>query len=109
MSASSDRNDALPTLLTIHDIARLLRVRRTTAYARTREWDFPDPHVISGACYRWYAHEVLGYLETRRAPKKVYRSRAATVPAQPAGQPGVMHSALPPARSRAKQRGAAHP
>ena len=65
----------LPTLLTIHDIASLLRLHRTAAYARTREPDFPDPLVISGSCYRWYTHEVLAYVDTRRTPKTVPRPR----------------------------------
>ncbi len=65
----------LPTLLTIHDIASLLRVHRTAAYARTRDPDFPDPLVISGSCYRWYTAEVLAYLDTRRTPKRVPRPR----------------------------------
>ncbi len=65
----------LPTLLTIHDIASLLRLHRTAAYARTREPDFPDPLVISGSCYRWYTHEVLAYVDARRARKTVPRPR----------------------------------
>jgi predicted DNA-binding transcriptional regulator AlpA len=71
----ADLPAGLPTLLTIHDIASLLRLHRTAAYARTREPDFPDPLVISGSCYRWYTHEVLAYVDARRAPKTVPRPR----------------------------------
>lgn len=75
MTAPTDVSAGLPALLTIHDIASLLRLHRTAAYARTREPDFPDPLVISGACYRWYTHEVLAYVDARRAPKTVPRPR----------------------------------
>lgn len=75
VTAPPDLAAGLPTLLTIHDIASLLRVHRTAAYARTREPEFPDPLVISGACYRWYTHEVLAYVDARRAPKTVPRPR----------------------------------
>ncbi|MBM0125346.1 RHS repeat-associated core domain-containing protein [Pimelobacter simplex] len=53
-SLAPDLRDALPPLLTIHDIASLFQVHRTAAYARTRDPAFPDPLVISGSCYRWY-------------------------------------------------------
>lgn len=75
VSTSPNLQDGLPTLLTIHDIAALFRVQRTTAYARTREPDFPDPLVISGSCYRWYSHEVLAYIDSRRSEKRVYLRR----------------------------------
>ena len=75
MTAPTDLLAGLPTLLTIHDIASLLRLHRTAAYARTREPDFPDPLVISGACYRWYTHEVLAYVDARRTPKTVPQPR----------------------------------
>ncbi|MCW2737978.1 GAF domain-containing protein, partial [Nocardioides sp.] len=71
----TDLAAGLPTLLTIHDIACLLRLHRTAAYARTREPDFPDPLVISGSCYRWYTHEVLAYVDARRTSKTVPRPR----------------------------------
>ncbi|WP_416954444.1 helix-turn-helix transcriptional regulator [Nocardioides sp. T5] len=74
-TAPPDLQRDLPTLLTIHDIASLLRVHRTAAYARTRDPEFPDPLVISGSCYRWYTAEVLAYVETRRTPKRVPRPR----------------------------------
>jgi len=45
------------------------------AYARTREPDFPDPLVVSGSCYRWYSHEVLAYIDSRRSEKRAYLRR----------------------------------
>jgi predicted DNA-binding transcriptional regulator AlpA len=90
----------LPTLLTIHDIASLLRLHRTAAYARTREPDFPDPLVISGSCYRWYTHEVLAYLDTRRAPKTVPRPRRGQ---EDRSLPSVVAHAVPRVRVSRRQ------
>ena len=80
MSTSPDLGDDLPGLLTIHDIAALLRVRRTAAYAHTRDPDFPDPLVISGSCYRWYRHEVLAFIDRRRTAKKQHLPRSPYAP-----------------------------
>lgn len=80
-------HETLPELLTIHDIAALLRVGRTTAYARTRDPDFPDPLAISGACYRWYAHEVVRYLESCRTQKKDFQPRSGVTTPAPADVP----------------------
>ena len=88
MTAPTDLSAGLPTLLTIHDIASLLRLHRTAAYARTREPDFPDPLVISGACYRWYTHEVLAYVDARRTPKPC---------------PGLLHAWVTLARSQGEK------
>ena len=90
----------LPTLLTIHDIASLLRLHRTAAYARTREPDFPDPLVISGACYRWYTHEVLAYVDARRAPKTVPRPRRSD---EDCSLPSVVAHAVPRVRVSRRQ------
>ncbi|WP_345520686.1 hypothetical protein [Nocardioides conyzicola] len=94
MSTSSDLRDELPALLTIHDIAALLQLRRTAAYARTRDPDFPDPLVMSDSCYRWYAHEVLAYIDAHRAPKKVYERRA----------PSAVQGTVPPVSRTAAPR-----
>jgi predicted DNA-binding transcriptional regulator AlpA len=98
MSASPDPGKGLPVLLTIHDIAALLRVRRTAAYAHTRDPDFPDPLIISGSCYRWYRHEVVAFLDTRRTAKKQYLRRS---PA-PAGR-SVTQVEAPSSVPRARQ------
>ncbi|WP_148046756.1 helix-turn-helix transcriptional regulator [Nocardioides pocheonensis] len=103
MSTAPNPSEGLPVLLTIHDIAALFRVQRTTAYARTRDPDFPDPLVISGSCYRWYAHEVLAYIDARRTQKKAHLRRTApevggALPAL-ASPPGV-----PKARTTRRQR-----
>jgi predicted DNA-binding transcriptional regulator AlpA len=90
----------LPTLLTIHDIASLLRLHRTAAYARTREPDFPDPLVISGSCYRWYTHEVMAYVDARRTPKTVPRSRRSE---GDCSLPSVVAHAAPRARVSRRQ------
>ena len=95
MTTPTDRPAGLPTLLTIHDIASLLRLHRTAAYARTREPDFPDPLVISGACYRWYTHEVLGYVDARRTPKTVPRPRRGE---EDCSLPSVVAHAVPRVR-----------
>ncbi len=95
MTAPTDLPAGLPTLLTIHDIASLLRLHRTAAYARTREPDFPDPLVISGACYRWYTHEVLAYVDARRAPKTVPRPRRSE---EDCSLPSVVAHAVPRVR-----------
>jgi len=106
MSTPANPQDALPTLLTIHDIAALFRVQRTAAYARTRDPDFPDPLVISGSCYRWYAHEVLAYIDARRTPKKVYRNHT-----PPRDASIAVTANVPPAlpRARARRRAAGQP
>jgi predicted DNA-binding transcriptional regulator AlpA len=91
---------SLPTLLTIHDIASLLRLHRTAAYARTREPDFPDPLVISGSCYRWYTHEVLAYVDARRAPKTVPRPRRGE---EDRSLPSVVAQAVPRVRVSRRQ------
>ncbi|KRA87578.1 hypothetical protein ASD84_16045 [Nocardioides sp. Root682] len=91
----------MPALLTIHDIAALLRIHRTAAYARTRDPDFPDPLVISGSCYRWYADEVAAYVASRRAPKKEHQRRA--VPLDPSAASGAGPASAPP-RPRARRR-----
>jgi transcriptional regulator with XRE-family HTH domain len=90
----------LPILLTIHDIASLLRLHRTAAYARTREPDFPDPLVISGSCYRWYTHEVLAYVDARRAPKIVPRPRRCE---ENGSLPSVVAQAAPRVRVSRRQ------
>ena len=95
MTAPTDLSADLPTLLTIHDIASLLRLHRTAAYARTREPDFPDPLVISGSCYRWYTHEVLAYVDARRTPKTVPRPRRSE---EDCSLPRVVAHALPRVR-----------
>ena len=102
MSTSPNLQHGLPTLLTIHDIAALFRVRRTTAYARTRDPDFPDPLVISGSCYRWYTHEVLAYIDSRRAMKKGYLRRTSSPDA--CGSLPAVPPNLPRARTTRRQR-----
>ena len=99
MSTSPNLQDGLPTLLTIHDIAALFRVQRTTAYARTREPDFPDPLVISGSCYRWYSHEVLAYIDSRRSAKRAYLRRD-----RPPEARDPLSVSVPPPRARATRR-----
>ena len=101
MSTSPNLQDGLPTLLTIHDIAALFRVQRTTAYARTREPDFPDPLVISGSCYRWYSHEVLAYIDSRRSEKRAYLRRD---PPPEARDPLAVSVPSPRARATRRQR-----
>jgi predicted DNA-binding transcriptional regulator AlpA len=96
--------DDLPALLTIHDIAALFRVQRTTAYARTRDPDFPDPLVISGSCYRWYTHEVLAYIDSRRAPKKLHLRRTSPPDAGRPPAATVPPPAVPRARTTRRQR-----
>lgn len=51
-------------VFTIHDIARVFRLRRTAAYALTRSPGFPAPYVISSRCLRWPAAAVLAYRES---------------------------------------------
>ncbi len=99
MTATTNQHDSLPALLTIHDIAALLKVGRTTAYARTRDPEFPDPLAITGACYRWYAHEVLRYLESRRTEKKDFQPRLAA-DLGPLPVPRALPRARPVPRSR---------
>ena len=105
MSTSPNLQDGLPTLLTIHDIAALFRVQRTTAYARTREPDFPDPLVISGSCHRW-SHEVLAYIDSRRSQKRAYLRRD---PRPQARDPLAVSVPSPRARATRRQRRSDNP
>lgn len=78
---TTDAAPRLPQLLDINDLMALLRLGRTTTYARTRESDFPDAVILSEGCYRWWGHEVEAWLESRRmhAHRKATRAaRAAT-------------------------------
>jgi len=101
MSTSPNLQEGLPPLLTIHDIAALFRVQRTTAYARTRDPEFPNPLVISSSCYRWYTHEVLAYIESRQSQKRAYVHRDSPHDAQ---RPVEASVPAPRARPTRRQR-----
>lgn len=69
MIPSRQSEPETPRLLTIDDLRRLFKCGRTTAYARVHEPDFPAPLALSGSAHRWWRHEVLAWLETRRVQR----------------------------------------
>jgi hypothetical protein len=56
---------------------------------------------MSDSCYRWYAHEVLAYIDARRTPKKAYTHRGS--PATGGSLPPVAVQATPRPRPRRRQ------
>lgn len=103
MTTTIDAADELQ-MLTINDIKGLLKVSRNTAYARTRETEFPLPYVIGGQ-YRWPAIEVRGWIAKQRATSRdIAPTQLTRRPAPKAKKPTVAKDApLPAPRPVAKR------
>lgn len=68
--------EQLPLMFTVNDLQTLWGCGRTAAYARTRENGFPAPIAFSDAAYRWWRHEVLEWMETKRLTTRPTRQPA---------------------------------
>lgn len=53
-------------LISIADIRKRFKLRRTAAYELTHRPGFPDPVPVSQRCYRWWASEVNAFAASLR-------------------------------------------
>lgn len=77
------------TLLTVQEVATLLRVSKRTVYRLVLQNKLPEPRKI-GRSIRWHKQELLSWLEAYCPPLEVSDAEPVKVTSSPAAQPEVV-------------------
>jgi excisionase family DNA binding protein len=73
--ASQERSSPLPLVLTVEEVAHLLRVNRKTVYQAATRGEIPGVRRIGNRTLRFYGPALSQWLETGRGSKETRKAR----------------------------------